>query len=495
MAIIGGGVGGVGAAAKLKAAGIETFTLFEQSDGPGGTWRDNHYPGAGCDIPSHLYSFRFNPNPDWSRVFGGQPEILSYVERTVDDFGLRPHCRFGTGISSCRWVESSASWTLRTTAGEELEFDVVISALGQLNVPFYPDLPGMSEFSGPMFHTARWEHEHDLRGKRVAMIGTGSTAGQVVPAIAPDVAQLYVFQREPNWVLPKPDREFSERERRRFARLPVLASLTRLRVFTLGETMAWGAKPSSRVSKRVTDICLEHLEKQVEDPEVRAALTPSFPFFCKRPMLSSDYLPTFNRDNVELVPRAVTGFSRSGVIAADGIEREVDVVILGTGFQPWRFLSTLSVTGREGVDLHEYWDSKGGAEAFLGIAVPGFPNFYMLYGPNTNSATTSLIYVTEQQAAYALRMIRRMIREGLESIDVKRRPTDRYNAWVQRKIRDTAWVGGCHNYYSAKSGKVVTNWPATSVRYALMTRLGAATSRFTTHAVKREPAATATAPS
>lgn len=471
VAIVGAGLGGIAAAIAVRDAGVTDVTIFERSDGPGGTWRDTKYPGAACDIMSHLYSFSFRPKLDWSRTCAPRDEILQYIEDTVDDFGLRPHFRFGTVITNAVWNEGTLSWTLTTADHEELTFDVLVCATGLLNVPKYPDWPGLEDFAGTAVHTARWDSNHDVRGQDVAVVGTGSSAAQLVPALAPEVSRLYVFQREPGWLLPKDDRAYTDAELAKFHRSPFAARRERWKFYWLNERNVAALRVGSRANRRAAEIAKSWLRTTVHDERVRAALQPDYPFGCKRPVADRIYYAAFNRPNVELVPHAVTEVRGNVVIAADGSHRKVDTLVLATGFQATEFLSSVDVVGRGGVRLHDTWEKAGGPEAFLGIAVSGYPNLYLLYGPNTNPASNSVIFNLECQARYIGSALRTMRRKRVSALEVRQSVQDRYNSWLQRGMRGIAWNAGCANYYRTASGKVVTNWPHTAALYWLLTRL------------------------
>lgn len=471
VAIVGAGLGGVAAAIAVRNAGVADFTVFERSDGPGGTWRDTKYPGAACDIMSHLYSYSFRPKTDWSRTCAPRDEILEYIEDTVDELGIRPHFRFETVITNAVWNEKTLRWTVTTAARENLTFDVLVCATGLLNVPKYPDWPGLEDFTGTAVHTARWNSSHAVRGQYVAVVGTGSSAAQVVPALAPEVSRLYVFQREPGWLLPKDDRAYTEAELAKFRRNPLAARRARWKFYWRNERNVAALRVGSRANRRTAEIAKSWLTTTVDDERVRAALQPDYPFGCKRPVADRIYYSAFNRPNVELVPHAVTEVRGNVVIAADGSHRKVDTLVLATGFQATEFLSSVDVVGRGGVRLQDTWEKAGGPEAFLGIAVSGYPNLYLLYGPNTNPASNSVIFNLECQARYIGSALRTMRRRRVASLEVRKPLQDRYNSWLQRAMKGIAWSAGCTNYYHTASGKQVTNWPRSTALYWLLTRL------------------------
>jgi cation diffusion facilitator CzcD-associated flavoprotein CzcO len=468
VAIIGAGLGGIAAAVKLRKYTSASFTIFEQSAGVGGTWFDNRYPGCEVDIHSHAYSYSFLKY-DWPRTHATQPELLAYAEHVVSIFGLKAHLRLETRVTDLVWEESTSTYRLTTAQGDTAEFDVVISALGLLNVPRYPDWPGLDTFTGPCFHTSRWE-EHDLAGKSVAVVGTGSTAVQIVPAIAPAAGQVYVFQRQPGWIEAKHERPFTPRERWVYRHVPLAQRLSRARIFHQGNRRFRGYDVNSAYQQRMRALCTNFITSAIADPAVRAAVTPDYPWGCKRPVISSTFYPSLNRDNVELVPRAVTRVTPTGVVDDTGRERKVDVLILSTGFQPTRFLSGVDVKGRDGRSIHDAWRER--ASAFLGITVPGFPNFFILYGPNTNGGT-SIIAQLERQADVAVAAIRRLERGRGRSVDTSPAAAERFIAWIDRRMATSASAmnAGCHNYYHDPAGHNVTQWPAGHTTYALATKL------------------------
>lgn len=468
VAVIGAGLGGIAAAVKLRRRTSARVVVFEQSAGVGGTWFDNRYPGCEVDVHSHAYSFSFLKY-DWPRTHATQPELLTYAEHVVRRFGLGPHLRLNTRVTDLVWEESTGTYTLSTEHGDTEEFDVVISALGLLSVPRYPEWPGLDTFTGPCFHTSRWE-DHDLTGKSVAVVGTGSTAVQIVPAIASTAARVHVFQRQPGWIEPKNEREFSARERWWFRTVPGVQRLNRAWIFHKGNRRFKGYDVGSRRQRRMREVCERFVASTIGDPATRAAVTPDYPWGCKRPVLSSTFYPTLNRDNVELVPHAVTHVTPTGVVDATGTHRDIDVLILSTGFQPTKFLASLDVKGRDGRSIHDAWRER--ASAFLGITVPGFPNFFMLYGPNTNGGV-SIIAQLERQAEVAARSVRRLERTRRRTIDTSPAAQRRFLAWIDRRMATSASAmnAGCTNYYHDQAGHNVTQWPAGHLAYALATRL------------------------
>ena len=467
VVVVGAGFGGIAAGVKMKRAGIHTFTIYEKSLGIGGTWWDNTYPGAEVDVASHVYSYSFKQH-DWTRTHAQQAELQKYLEETVDEFALRPHLRLGVGVMDATWNDETHTYAVRLDDGTTVMCHVLISAVGFLNVPRYPTWPGLEGFAGPKFHTARWEHEHDLTGKTVAVVGTGSTASQLVPAIQPIVKKLYLFQREPGWVMAKGDRDFTPDERRAFRRW-WRRRKERLRLMYLLEKNTWmGAiyRPGSKENSTREASCRAYIDREfAERPDLREMVTPTYPYPGKRPIFSTGFYPALREDNVELVPRAVASVTPTGIVDVDGVERAVDVLVMSTGFQPANYLARLEVTGRGGRTIHDYWD--GEPHAFLGITVPGFPNFFMLYGPGTNGG--EIVQMLERQTEFAVRVMKRMRREGVTAVEVKASFDRRWNDWLQSKMEGTSWTMS-NNYFTSASGRVVTQWPYGASLYRLLTK-------------------------
>jgi len=468
IAILGAGIGGLCMGIELSRAGIGSFTIFEKSNGVGGTWRDNTYPGATCDVPSHFYSFSFATSPEWSRIFPEQPEILRYLEDCADRFDLRPHLRLSTAIVDATFDDATLTWTLHTDSGEPIVADIVVSGLGQLNVPAYPDVPGRDDFTGTAFHSARWDHDHSLLGERVAVIGNAASAVQFVPRIAEGVAQLSVFQRSPNWIMEKPDVAYPEKAKRLFRRLPFLRRLHRAQIYLSFEAKWFVLRDGSRTARRLERKARAHLERQVPDVSLRAELTPDYPIGCKRMLMSNDYYPALLRDNVELVTAPIERITHDGITTADGTHRVFDTIIYATGFRTTEFLAPIEVTGHDGARLHETW--RDGAEAYLGMTVTGFPNFFMLYGPNTNLGTNSIEFMIECQVGYILRCIEEMRARGVAAVDVRPDAMATYNREIQRRLAKTVWSAGCSNWYKTESGRITNNWPGPAAAYWWRTR-------------------------
>lgn len=466
MAIVGAGFGGITAAARLLQSGIEDFLIFERADGPGGTWRVNSYPGAEVDTHSALFSLQFR-NFAWSRTHARQPEVLAYLESTIDELGIGDRCRFGRTIRRAVWDETRHEYAVESHRGPEGHFDAVITAVGLFSEINVPNWPGLARFRGPKFHTASWDSSVNLGGKRIAVVGTGASAVQVVPSIAPLVDHLYVFQREPGWILPKADRDFDpdERERRARPRAQLLERLRLLFFYDFHWSRAW--YPKSRASAQWKRMGLDFLSRVFKDrPDLKAALTPNYPILGKRILFTDAFYPSLLRSNVELVPHAVTRVTEDGLVDDKGVERKVDVLVMATGFRPADFLASLEVVGRGGQTLREHW--AGEPTAFLGITVAGFPNFYMLYGPNTNGGT--IAFNLDCQAQFAARSIAGMAQRRNTAVEVRPAFVEIYNRWLQRQIAGTSMLLA-NNYFKSASGRVVTNFPYRVSLYWAMTRV------------------------
>jgi cation diffusion facilitator CzcD-associated flavoprotein CzcO/acetyl esterase/lipase len=467
VAIIGAGFGGIGLAITLKKAGIDSLTIFEKAEGVGGVWRHNTYPGAACDVPSHLYSFSFEPNPDWSRRYSPQPEILDYLEGCVEKYGLSQALRLGTEVTRAVFDDESGKWRMETDGGETLEADVLVSACGQLSRPAMARIEGAELFAGPIFHTARWDHGVEIEGKRVAVIGTGASTIQVVPAIAERVAQLDVYQRSAPYVIPKKDRPYRPWERRLFRWFPPARWIARFTQWLTFEIFI-SAFNQFRGMGRVGVRMFEHnLDDQVSDPELKRALTPDHVLGCKRVLISPDYYSTLERPNVELVTQGVRELTKSGVVAEDGSERPADVIVLSTGFESTQFLAPMEIRGREGRDLNEVW--REGANAYLGMTVAGFPNLFVMYGPNTNLGSGSIIFQLESQMAYIADAVERLGRMGGQ-LSVRAEVQQSFDSEMQSRLSSSVWQTGCNNWYLDEHGRNTNNWPGFTLEYRRRTR-------------------------
>jgi cation diffusion facilitator CzcD-associated flavoprotein CzcO len=471
VVIVGAGAAGIAAAARLLEQGVRDVTVLERGERVGGTWRDNTYPGAACDVPSHLYSLSFAPNPRWSRRYSPQAEILAYLEGVAAARGVLPLVRFGVAVESARWDEDAGAWRVLGRHGDaqvEYEAEVLVSGCGQLSRPSIPDLPGRETFAGPSFHSARWEASVALRGRRVAVIGSAASAVQIVPAIAPEVAHLDVYQRTPNWIVPREDRAYTELEKAAFARAPFLHRAYRLAIYLgyevriAGFLQLPGAYPwGERLARR-------HLEAQVRDPLLRAKLTPDYPIGCKRILTSDDYYPALQRANVSLETAPIERIAREGVVTRDGVLHPADVLVWATGFASTEFLAPMAIVGRDGRRLADAWSN--GAEAYLGLMVSGFPNLFLLYGPNTNLGHNSILFMIESQVRYLTACVRALRAGGVRSFDVRPEAMRAFNERLQRDLGRTVWSRDCGSWYKDARGKITNNWSGSTVRYAWATR-------------------------
>jgi cation diffusion facilitator CzcD-associated flavoprotein CzcO len=459
IVVVGAGPGAIAAGHQLKQAGFDDFVMIERSAGVGGTWQRNRYPGLSVDVPSHLYSFSFALKPDWTRPYATQPELLAYMEHCVDHLGLRPHVRLNTAVESARWEEASSTWRVTTGDGEELVADVVISSQGMFGDLRLPEIEGRDTFAGTSMHTAKWEDGHDLTGERVAVIGSAASAVQLLPELATRAGQVHLYQRSANWVLPKEDTPFTPEQLDRF--LTDRSAVEAERAAIQERIGAGFAFVNAEARALCEEAGLANIAV-VTDPQLRDKLTPLTPWGCQRPLFSNEYYPTFNLPHVELVTDPIVRITPTGVVTAAGQEREVDTIIYATGYETTRYASTIDVTGRDGVRLHEAW--ADGAQAYLGITVAGFPNLFQLYGPNTNHG--SIIFMIECQVDYIVRMVERMEAEGLAWVDVRPEAMAAYNEQLQRDLDEvTVWDAGCHQYYRVPSGRIVTQWPHSMYEY------------------------------
>jgi cation diffusion facilitator CzcD-associated flavoprotein CzcO len=468
VAIVGTGFSGLCMAIQLKKAGKHSFVVLEKAAGVGGTWRENHYPGCACDVQSHLYSFSFEPNPRWSRMFAPQKEILAYLEHCTDKYGIRPHIRFNTEVAGARFDEASALWHVDLGDGATLTARHLVMGVGALSLPAYPNIEGLERFQGHRFHSAQWDHDHDLRGKRVAVIGTGASAIQFVPQIAERAGELQLLQRTPPWVLSKPDRKVTGIEQWLFAVVPFLQRLYRWWIYWRSEARGFGFTVGPWVMKAAAWLGEHQIGKQVPDPALRAAVTPTYTPGCKRILMADDYYPALCRPNVHVVTSAIERVTERGIVTADGVERPVDTIIFGTGFRVTDYLAPMRIVGRGGVDVNEAW--RSGVEAYLGTMVAGFPNLYMLMGPNTGLGHNSMVFMIEAQVAYALRFMRMLARRGVRCADVRPEAQTAFNAKLQPRLARSVWASGCESWYLDENGKNATIWPGFTFEYWLRTR-------------------------
>jgi cation diffusion facilitator CzcD-associated flavoprotein CzcO len=466
--IIGAGFGGLGMAIRLKQAGIDDFVVWERDAEVGGTWWANTYPGCQCDIPSHLYSFSFALNPDWTRTYPLQPELKRYLSELTDRFGVREHIRLGCAVTAAEWDEREGLWRLETAQGT-FTVELLIAAPGFLSEPATPTLPGMDDFEGVMFHTARWNHDHDVTGRRVAVIGTGASAIQVVPQIQPTVAHLDVFQRTPPWVMPHRDRPITNVERRAYRRFPALQRAVRAAVYWIRELLVPGFVYQPRLMQLPQRMARRHLEKQVPDPQLRAELTPDYAIGCKRVLPSNDWYPAITQRNVDVVTAGISKLVSKGVVTADGKLHELDTIVFATGFHVTDVRFAKIVRGRDGVLMSDVWN--GSPQAYRGTAVAGFPNLFILTGPNTGLGHNSLVYMIEAQLDYLVDALRIMDERGAARIEVRREAQEAYNADLQSRMDRTVWnSGGCSSWYIDANGKNTTIWPDFTWRFRRQTR-------------------------
>ncbi len=461
--IIGAGMSGLCMAARLKQQGINDFIVVEKADDLAGTWHYNTYPGAGCDVPSVFYSYSFFLNPNWSRVYSLHDEIKQYFRDCAQQLGLYDHIRFGTEVTRADYQESDGQWQLSLGDGSQLQARVLVSGLGQLNVPSTPHFEGAETFKGDCFHSARWDHQIDLKGKKVAIIGNAASALQFIPHVAEVAEQVNVYQRSANYVVPRNDRAYTQAEKARFARFPWWQRLHRLSVFIRGEIM-YGAIANKRFFQwLLARQARQYLEEQVQDPELRATLTPDYPIGCKRILVSDNYYQAMVRSNVRVVTSPISAIGEHSIQTNDGDSVDADVIIYGTGFETTKLLAPVDFRGRDGVSLQDAW--KDGAEAYRGVCTHGFPNLFMLYGPNTNLGSNSIIFMVQQQVDYIIKCIQKLFAHELTSLEVNADVMRAYNDKMQGDMTKTVWVAQCDSWYKNAAGKVVNNWPNSATRY------------------------------
>lgn len=463
--VVGSGFSGIGVGVYLRRAGVTDFAILEQADRVGGTWRENSYPGAACDVPSHLYSFSFAQNPTWTRAFSPQPEILGYLERCADQFDLRRHIRFGAEVVEARFDAATTRWTVRCADGRRFVARALVLGNGALHVPGFPTIPGLADFAGKVFHSAQWDHTHDLRGRTVGVLGTGASAIQIVPAIAPIVGKLRLFQRTPAWVIPRPDHAIGPRARSLYARLPALQRLIRAVTYWKLEIRALGfTRPA--ILKFAEPIIRHHIARSVRDPALRAALTPSYRMGCKRILLSNEFYPALQRDNVELVTAAIDRIEATGIRTQGGVLHELDTLVLATGFRVNDYLANITVLGQGGADLNTQWKQDPGT--YLGITVAGFPNLFLLMGPNTGLGHNSMIFMIEAQARYAVQCV--LALRTRPTLAVRPEVQRAFNTEIQARLAASVWQSGCRSWYQDEHGRNSALWPGFTVDYWRRTR-------------------------
>ncbi len=468
VAILGAGAGGLGLGIRLRQAGIESFTIFDKADGVGGTWRANSYPGSACDVPSHLYSLSFAPKRDWSRKFPEQPEILEYFESLVRDFDLGSNLRLNTEIVRAVFDETVGEWTVTLATGATETFDAVVFATGQLNRPRVPEFAGKENFTGPAFHSAEWDHDVDLAEKNVGVIGTGASAIQIIPRIAQYAQSVTIFQRTAAWVVPRPDRAFTKREKSWFKHIPGWQRLYRASIYWRLE-LRWSAMRSgSRMGRYIEGRIRPELEKLTRPGLDKAALIPDYPVACKRLLLADDWYPTLFRDNVTVITEPVDHITATAVVTADQKSHPLDAIVWATGFSTTEFLAPVEVIGAGGLRLRDAW--REGSEAHLGITVPHFPNLFIIYGPNTNLGHNSILFMIEQQIRLIVRLLTTTAARRSQTVAVKDAVAARSSAKLQESAKKTVWVTGCESWYVDAKGRLTNNWPLPTVAYWWRTR-------------------------
>lgn len=482
--IIGAGFSGIGMAIRLRQRGEHDFLIYEKENGIGGTWWVNRYPGCACDIPSHLYSFSFETNPDWSRRFSPQPEIRDYLAHCARKYDLMPHVRFGTEVTRLRWLEAQALWEVTDAQGNILYASLVVAGTGALSVPSYPNIPGIERFAGYAFHSQQWDHRYSLEGKRVAVIGTGASAVQFIPEIQPKLGQLTVFQRTPHWIIPKPDRVFRSWEKKLLKKHPRWHRLVRNAIYTMAEMRVLGFVFSPRLMTFHKLLSLNMLWRQVKDRTLRKKLTPSYSIGCKRILMSNTYFPAMAQPNVEVVTEAIKEITEDAVITADNRRHPVDTLIFGTGFKASEPFPRGMIYGRSGRDILDAWSY--GPEAYKGTTVAGFPNMFFLMGPNTGLGHNSIVFMIESQITYILGAMDAMESRRVDSMDVQPHVQERFNEGLRQRLRGAVWtVGNCRNWYTHPvSGRNVVLWPSFSWMFRR------ATSKFDADAYRMTRAGT-----
>ena len=505
VAIVGSGFAGIGMAIRLRQMGVAELTVYEAAPEIGGTWRDNDYPGAACDIPSHLYSFSFAPNPSWSRTFGSQREILDYLKRCARDHGIEPSIRCNARVVKARFDDEARVWRLdiATTSGasdgtkgangqsdggepsrpttkqppqptyETVEADIVIAANGPLSRPALPDIVGIERFRGALFHSARWDHAYPLEGKTVAVIGTGASAVQFIPHLQRRAARLAVFQRTPPWIMPRPDRPIGRFAQRAFRWFPLAQRLARWSIYWRHEARALAFIVHPKWMQAPMRFAASYLERRVKDPALRAKLTPNYLLGCKRVLLSSDYYPALTQPNVDIVTVPIREMVADGLVTEDGRHWPVDAIVCGTGFQVADAGAPFPIVGARGAELDALWRADG-PYAYLGTSIAGFPNFFMMIGPNTGLGHNSMVYMIESHIAYIARCLRTLCRRGARTMEVREEAQQAYNARIQDAFRGTVWMSGCRSWYLSKRGRNTTLWPGFTFAFRRLTRRASA---------------------
>ncbi|EHY88562.1 flavin-containing monooxygenase [Saccharomonospora azurea] len=470
VVVVGTGFSGLGMAIQLRRDGRDDFVVLEKADEVGGTWRDNTYPGCACDIQSHMYSFSFEQNPNWSRSFSPQPEIFGYLRRVATKYGIYPHIRFNQEMTGARWDTDTQRWHVTTASGDEYVCRYLVCGVGALHLPQIPELTGAERFRGPAFHSAQWNHDVDLRGKRVAVVGTGASAIQFVPKLAEQVQRLHLFQRTPPWVMPKPDHPMPDWVKRLFARVPLAQRAYRDFLYWTLELRAVGFNGDPRIMRVAQKVAERHIERHISDPQLRAKVTPDYVMGCKRVLISNDYYPALARDNVDVVTDGIAEITETSVVDKAGVEHEVDAIIYGTGFHVTDAFDHLDIVGPDGTNLGRQW-AQHGMQTHLGITASGYPNLFFLLGPNTGLGHNSVVFMIEQQIRYIAEAIHLVETHGADAIEVRADTQAQFNADIQRKLANGIWTrGGCTSWYLDSQGVNRTVWPGFTWRYWMRTR-------------------------
>jgi cation diffusion facilitator CzcD-associated flavoprotein CzcO len=490
VAIVGAGFGGLGMAIRLKQAGRDDFVVLERAGDVGGTWQANAYPGCQCDIPSNLYSFSFAPNSSWTTAYPLRRQILDYLHDCARRFGVEPHVEVECELLDAGWDPERARWDIETSSGS-LSARVLVAAPGLLSEPCVPDLPGLDRFEGTTFHTAKWNHDHDLTGERVAVLGTGASAVQVVPAIRERVGRLFVFQRTPPWVIAHLDHPVRPRLRRLYERVPAAQRLVRATIWGLHELLVPGMARDPRLLKGHELLARSNMRRSVRDPELRRRLTPDYAIGCKRVLLSSDWYPAITSPGVELVTSGIREVRERSIVDGDGTEHELDTIVFATGFAPSDPPIARRLRGREGRTLSETW--RGSPQAYLGTTVSGFPNLFLLYGPNTNLGHNSIVYILESQMNYVMSALEAMDEHGAACVEVRPQVQDVFNAEMQERLQGSVWNSGCSSWYLDRHGRNSIQWPGFTFEYRRRTRRFEPADYRLSPPVPAEPVASAAA--
>jgi cation diffusion facilitator CzcD-associated flavoprotein CzcO len=467
IGIIGAGFAGIGLAARLLQAGYSNIVIFERAPSLGGTWRDNTYPGAACDVPSHLYSFSFAPKSDWHNRYARQYEIHSYMQDLASRFGVEPLLRCGRSVEQAVFNDVDGTWLVTTSRAERETFDVLVTAVGQLSVPSVPKFAGLERFDRPTFHSAAWDHSVPLAGKRIAVVGSAASATQIVPELAKVASRVIVYQRTPNWIIPRWDRPYGAIDRALCRYVPLYRKMVRACIYLRQEALFQALRTGSALNRTMQRVSRWHIRRQVRDAILRDKLTPRYTFGCKRVLLSDDYLPSFNLPTVELVTERIAGFEPGAIRTMDGTCRPCDAVVFATGFDTRNTLSGIDIRGCDGARLSDCWSH--GPAAYLGVAVPKFPNFFLLYGPNTNLGHNSILFMFECQFDFIMQCLDRLVARGVMALEVSAEACASYNRDLQAKLAGSVWVTGCGNWYG-DGERITANWPGSTIRYRYETR-------------------------